>query len=569
MSQISSPAISLARVRIAELCVLALFGSLAFRGFYLATDGSEFLQNQANARMERTLTLPAERGRILDRNSEILAANEPAYDIWGTVSTIQGLKPKTKKALSDILGVPEVLFDERLKSTSKKYIPLARAMKLDSVNLLALSAIKGVDVRFSGQRSYPQGASLAPYLGTVNGNMQGVEGIERAFEGYLMGVNGQRTVLRDAKGRIIDQPLPTVEPVHGKDLHLTLDNFIQHEAYSVAQEAKAEHRAKSVSVVVLDPNTGDVLALASTLTQDPKEFKGTFPVNPAINQAFEPGSTFKPFTLATALDLKRTRIDEIFNVTSGSITITGKTVGDSHPSLVPLTLEGVLQKSSNVGTVMVGMRLSPLELYNTYEKAGFLEKPAPHLPSQSNGLVRNYKNWRPIEQATMAYGHGVGVSALQLARAYCAFAREDGQVPNLRITQDDPLNLRPLFSPDTVAKLRKMLQMAASSEGTAKAAQTDHYTVAGKTGTARKNQGGAYMQKYLSSFVGFAPANNPRVVVAVMVDEPTGAYYGGIVAAPSFSKIVSRVLPYLEVKPDIVAELSEGETVQNYAKKNR
>lgn len=556
MPNVARPALSMARSRITELLILAVFCAIFARIYYLGTEGSEFLSSQLESRALRVEEIPAKRGDLLDRKGHVLARSERTLEIWATSEVLKAYSEKNKKELSEAIGISWADIEKKLGS--KKFAPLSRNLSYSTLEQLGKRKFKGIYIENSFRRTYPYGESIAPYIGIVNSDHVGVEGLERSFEKMVQGKNGKRTVVRDAKGNIVDQRGEPIPAENGKSITLTIDSHIQSLAFSAIKQAQEAHEAKSVSVVVLDPQSGDILALASTLTTDPSNFKGTFPQNPASAMVYEPGSTLKTFSIAAALELGKTNINEIFDVRKGFVRIGNRTISDSHPEKEPLTLEGVLQKSSNVGTVEVALRMTPYEMHEYYSKLGFGSKPAPSsLPSQVSGIMRKPATWKPVEQATMSYGHGIALTALQLARAYSVFARGDGMLPALRVHSEDKVSAEPVFNPKTVQLINKALIKAASEEGTAKRAQTSQYTVAGKTGTSKKIENGVYTNKYTSSFVGFAPASNPKLVIAVIVDEPRkGGYYGGLVAAPTFSNLTSSVLNYMQVSPDKLLEFN-------------
>jgi len=361
-------------------------------------------------------------------------------------------------------------------------------------------------------------------------------------------------VIRDRTGRTVEDLGDGVEPQHGDDIQLSIDAKVQFFAYQRVREAVHQHRAQAGSVVVLDVQTGEVLALANYPSYDPSDRRnltGGQLRNRALTDTFEPGSTMKPFIAALSLETGRVRPDSPIVSSPGSMVVTGFPIRDSHP-YGTLTVEQVIQKSSNIGTVRMAMNLQPREMWDMFSQIGMGQKPQLDFPGAVTGRLRPYKTWRPIEQATMSYGYGLSASLFQLARAYSVFARDGELVPVSVVRRDAPPAGIRVFTPETASAVRHMLQMAAGPGGTAPLAQTPGYTVGGKTGTAHKQEGRGYAgNKYRSWFVGLAPVSNPRIVVAVMVDEPsTGVYYGGAVAAPVFSQVVGQTLRLLNVPPD-------------------
>jgi len=381
------------------------------------------------------------------------------------------------------------------------------------------------------------------------------DGIELRFQNELQGRDGSRAVVRDRLGRVVEDIGDQVDPVNGRDIQLSIDSKVQFFAYQRVRDAVLEHRAKAGSVVVLDVQTGEVLALANYPSYDPGErsnLSGAQLRNRALTDIFEPGSTMKPLVIAKALDAKLITPDKPIVTGAGTLVVGGVTIRDAHPHAV-LTVREVIQKSSNVGAARIAMQMQPRELWELYSSVGFGQKPQIAFPGAVTGRLRPYKTWRPIEQATMAYGYGLSASLLQIAHAYTAFARDGELIPLSMLKQDQQQPGTRVLSAATAVEVRRMLQMAAGPGGTGPKAQTIGYSVGGKSGTAHKQEGHGYSaNKYRSWFVGIAPIKNPRIVMAVMVDEPsTGVYFGGDVAGPVFSDVVQQTLRMMNVPPDI------------------
>ena len=367
--------------------------------------------------------------------------------------------------------------------------------------------------------------------------------------------------MRDRLGRVVEDIGEKVEPTDGRDLQLSIDSKVQFFAYQRVREAVQEHRARSGSVVVLDARSGEVLALANYPSYDPaqrRSMSGAQVRNRALTDVFEPGSTMKPFIAALALEKKMVTPETPIQTAPGRILVSGLSISDSHPHGV-LTVAEVIQKSSNVGTVKMAMQMQPREMWELYTRVGFGQRPQIDFPGAVTGRLRPYKSWRPIEQATMSYGYGLSTSLLQLAQAYTVFAHDGELMPVSIVRRDEPAAGQRVIAPATAEAVRRMLRLAAGPGGTAPKAQAPGYSVGGKTGTARKQEGKGYTNRYRAWFVGLAPVADPRIVVAVMVDEPgKGVYYGGEIAAPVFSQVVQQTLrtlgvpPDLEVKPGIV-----------------
>ena len=423
--------------------------------------------------------------------------------------------------------------------------------------------LKGVHQVREYKRKYPEGEAAAHVVGFTNVEDKGQEGIELAFQHDLSGRDGTRRVIKDRLGRVVEDIGDSVQPVDGRDIELSIDSKVQFFAYQRVRDAVAEHKAKAGSVVVLDVQSGEVLALAnypSFTPADRRNLTGGQLRNRALTDTFEPGSTMKPFIAAWALETGRVTPTTVIQTAPGRMTLTGSTITDSHPH-GNLTVSEVIQKSSNVGAVRMAMTFTPREMWELYSSVGFGQKPQLGFPGAVTGRLRPYKSWRPIEQATMSYGYGLSASLFQIAHAYTVFARDGELIPMSLTKSAQPVNGLRVLSPRTAQSIREMLHMVTGPGGTAPRAQAVGYSVGGKSGTAYKQEGKGYAEKkYRSWFVGMAPIGNPRIIVAVMIDEPTaGAHFGGDVAGPVFSDLVQQTLrtlgvpPDLEVRPQIVA----------------
>ncbi len=541
------------RSRIVMLLMAIAFIALAGRAIWLQLMTRDFLQKQGESRYGRTIELPASRGKVLDRNGLVLASSLPASAVWAVPEDVKAT-PEQLARLAKLLEMPEAELRRRVSADSDKtFVYLKRQVESDLAARVEALAIPGIHLRKEYKRHYPEGETLAHVVGFTNVEDVGQEGIELAQEKALAGRLGSRRVIRDRLGRIIEDVGILREPQDGHDLQLAIDSKVQYHAFAALRDAVREHRAKAGAVVVIDVRTGEVLALANLPTYNPNQrgqLSGAQLRNRVITDTFEPGSTMKPITLALALDRGVVTPQTVVNTAPGRLTIGSATIGDAH-TYGALTIEQVLQKSSNVGTAKVALSMSPQRMWEMFTAVGFGQAPSMGFPGAVAGRVRPYKNWRPIEQATMSYGHGISVSLVQLARAYTIFARDGDMVPLSMVKAGAPAPGVPVIAPRTAQAVRKMLEMAAGPGGTAPKAQVAGYRVAGKTGTAYKQEGGHYVKRYIASFVGFAPVSDPRIVVAVMIDEPSaGKHYGGEVAAPVFSQIVGNSLRALRVAPD-------------------
>ena len=542
------------------------FAGLGARAAYVQVFGNDFFQRQGEVRFARTLELPANRGRVLDRNGLILASSVVAQSIWAIPEDVDKAHPKLRE-LAKLLEMPLSDLKKRLANDDKTFVWIKRQVDAPVAKQIAALDIKGIYQRREYKREYPEGEAAAHVVGFTNVEDGGQEGVELAFNRQLSGKNGSRRVIKDRLGRVVEDVRDVIPPLDGPDLQLSIDSKVQYFAYQKLREAVQTNKARAGSVVVLDAVSGEVLALANYPSFDPnrrRSLSGEQLRNRALTDSFEPGSTMKPFIAALALEKGLVKPTTPIQTAPGRIQIGGSSISDSHPHGV-LTVNEVIQKSSNVGTVKLAMQMQPREMWESYAQAGFGQKPQLPFPGSVSGRLRPYKSWRPIEQATMSYGYGLSASLFQLAQAYTIFARDGELIPVSMLKTDAPAVGVRVFSAENARAVRKMLEMATASGGTAPQAQTMGYSVGGKTGTARKQEGKGYAEnKYRSFFVGLAPVDHPRIVVAVMVDEPNnGVYYGGLVAAPVFSETVQQTLrilgvqPDMNVKPQIVTELVE------------
>ena len=555
------------RSRLVLVFIAAGFLALVGRAAWVQVIKNDFFQRQGEVRFARTLELPANRGRILDRNGLLLATSVPASSIWAIPEDVERDKGKLAQ-MAKLLEMPPAELEKKLQDDDKTFVWIKRQVEESVAREVLALGIKGVYQRTEFKRQYPEGEAAAHVVGFTNVEDRGQEGMELAFEKELAGRPGSRRVIKDRLGRIIEDVREQVPPVPGRDLQLSIDSKVQFFAYQKLRDAVQQHKAKAGSVVVLDVQSGEVLALANYPSYSPAKrvnLSGAQLRNRALTDTFEPGSTMKPFTVALALDRGLVRPETPIQTAPGRITIAGSTISDAHPYGV-LSVAEVIQKSSNVGTVQMAMKLQPKEMGELFSSVGFGQRPQLPFPGIVSGRLRAYKTWRPIEQATMSYGYGVSVSLFQLARAYTVFARDGELVPvTLLKSQAQAAGVR-ILDPNNAQSVRQMLFMAAGPGGTAPKAQTIGYSVGGKTGTARKQEGKGYAEgKYRGFFVGLAPVDKPRIVVAVMIDEPgTGVYYGGEVAAPVFSTTVQQTLrmmglqPDMNVKPQIVVGVEES-----------
>ena len=554
-----TPRLSSVRSWIVLSLLLGCFGGLTARAVYLQGLNQAFLQAKGEKRYTRSLEITATRGVIVDRHNELLATSTPVESVAANPAMASDIMtPDQQRKLAKLLQMDTASLTRKLADSDREFVYLKRQLAPEQAAKVVELDIPGVFLQREFRRVYPAGEELAHVIGFTNIDDEGQEALELALEDELRGTPGSRRVLRDRKGRIVEDLDDIRAPKHGARITLTIDAKIQHLAFRELKKAMAEHRAKAGGIVVLDAQTGEVLAMANFPTYDPNQRALVDPArmrNRTVTDLFEPGSTLKPFTVATALELGVVTPATVIDTAAGQLTIGKATIHDVHPSGA-LTVAQVIQKSSNVGSAKVALRMAPEKMWKVFNAVGFGTPPQSGFPGEVSGRLRAHATWRPIEQATMSYGHGISVSLLQLARAYSIFAT-DGELksPTL-IKKDGTPESKRVISVETARAVRNMLEMAVKPGGTAPRAQVVGYRVAGKTGTAHKLEGRGYAAKrYISSFVGFAPVSNPRLIVAVMVDEPSaGQHYGGLVAAPVFSEVVSGALRLMNVAPDAPME---------------
>ncbi len=540
------------RARLLMLLMLAGFLALAGRALFLQGVRYDFLQHKGEERYTRVIESTAYRGMVRDRNGDTIAISLPAASIWASRDKVE-LNAAQLASLSTALHVDRAELGRRLQEGDSDFVYLKRQVTPETAQQVAALKLPGLFAEKGFRRTYPKGEVMSHLLGFTDANDRGQEGVELAFQSTLAGVAGARRVIKDRAGAVIENVQNLREQRPGQDVVLSVDSRIQHLAWRELRATVARHKAKAGSVLVLDPRTGEVLALANYPDYDPNARDHVVPAqlrNRSVADTYEPGSTLKPFTVAAALEAHKVRPDTLIATGNGIMTIGPAVIHDSHPAAA-LTVAQVIQKSSNVGAARIALSLPSATLWNLFADVGFGQQPKTGFSGEAGGRLRPYRSWRPIEQATMAYGHGISVSLAQLARAYTIFAG-DGTLKPLSLTRvDGPVPGRQVVSAQTAAEVRDMLQLVVQAEGTAPLAQVRGFHVAGKTGTAHKQERGHYSNRYISSFVGFAPATSPQLLIAIMIDEPTvGGYYGGVVAAPMFSNLMGGALQLLGVPPD-------------------
>ena len=530
------------------------FAGLAARAAYIQVYANDFFQRQGQVRFARTLELPANRGRILDRNGLLLASSVPASSIWAIPEDVTA-SPDQLNELARLLEIPLAELNKKLADEDKTFVWVKRQIDEPVAQKISALGIPSIYQRREYKRKYPEGETIAHIVGFTNVEDKGQEGIELTFNQALSGKAGSRRVIKDRLGRVVQGVGEQVPPVDGQDIQLSVDSKVQFFAYQKLRDAVIARKAKAGSVVVIDAVTGEVLALANYPSYVPdkrQNLTGEQLRNRAVTDTFEPGSTMKPITVAMALEAGRIKPQTLIDTGPGRFNIGGFTISDTH-NYGMLTVEGVIQKSSNVGALKIAQKMTPHEMWDTYVALGYGQKPQIEFPGAVSGRLRPWKTWRPVEQATMAYGYGLSASLFQMAHSYTAFAHDGKVIPVTMLKNSEPAVGVKVFSPDNARAVRRMLQMAAAPGGTGQLAQTVGYSVGGKSGTAHKQVGKGYASnKYRAWFTGMAPIESPRIVVGVMIDEPSdGKYFGGIVAAPVFSEVVQQTLRMMGVQPDV------------------
>lgn len=539
------------RSRFVLFVLFAAFVALVVRALWLQGVSTDFLQKQGASRYARTLELPATRGKITDRNGQVLASSVPVKAIWAIPEDVQAAPKDKLVQLAKLLDMSDAELRKKLDS-DRSFVYLKRQVEQETSDKIVKLGIPGIETRKEYKRFYPEGEVMAHVVGFTNIEDAGQDGMELAAQKTLAGMTGSRRVIKDRLGRVVEDIESIREPHDGRDLTLSIDSKIQYIAFTQLKEAVDKFKAKAGGIIVVDAKTGEVLALANLPTYNPNDrsvLTGAQLRNRVVTDTFEPGSTLKPFTVALALDTHRVTPSTVFQTAPGKMTIGTATIGDSHAH-GPLTVAQIIEKSSNIGTAKIALGMPPEEMWEMFTTVGFGQQPKFGFPGAVAGRVRPYKSWRPIEQATMSYGHGISVSLIQLAHAYLIFARNGDIIP-LSFTKvtDSPIGQR-VISADTALQMRRMLETVVAPGGTAPQAQVPGYRVGGKTGTAYKIEGGKYVRKYVASFSGIAPMSDPRLIISVMIDEPQGQHYGGPVAGPVFANVAANALRALNVAPD-------------------
>lgn len=530
---------------------------LVGRAVNLQVLDKQFLQHEGHIRHDGLVSVPAHRGRLLDRNGELLAISTPVKSVWVNPKEFE-VTERDIKSLSDIIGVSVKDIHERTDDKTRGFVYLKRRISPELADQATALGIPGIYADREFRRYYPVGEVTAHLIGFNNLEDDGQEGMELAYNDWLKGVPGKKWIMRDGKGRVIEDLKSVRQPVPGKDLSLSIDQRLQYLAYRELKKAVIENKAKSGSLVLLDAENGEVLAMVNQPSFNPNshvKISGNVTRNRAITDVFEPGSTIKPFVVACAMELGTVKQSTVFDTTP--LHIGPNVVKDVH-NYGMLDVAHILQKSSNVGVSKIAINLPSAKFWAFYNNLGFGQPLETGFPGESSGrLSADHSQWRPFQKATMAFGYGLSTSLLQLGRAYLALAN-DGVIPMVGLLKHDkPVESHQIMSAKTAASVRSMLENVVSREGTALKASVAGFRVAGKTGTVKKigAHGGYSDNNYLALFAGMAPASDPKLVMIVMIDEPSaGQYYGGAVSAPVFSSVMEGALRLLNIPPDQEAQ---------------
>lgn len=542
------------RVLLAML-LLGLFG-LVGRAAYLQGMKNDFLRQEGESRYSRIVETSANRGMITDRHGEILAISTPVASVCANPRKMDASNEQLKN-LAALLKMDVAEIQQRIADKRREFVYLKRRVLPESADSVTKMNMPGVFLKNEFQRFYPAKEMAAHVLGLTDIDDQGQEGVEREWQEKLASGLGKRRVIRDRKGRIVEDVEKIQALRHGQNLILSLDSGIQHLAHSGLKHAVEVHKAEAGSIVVLDAQTGEVLALSNLPVYNPNRratINDANRRNRALVDTFEPGSTLKPFAVAVAMEVGQVNADTIVQTAPGIFKVGRSTIRDVKDK-GELSVAQVIQESSNIGTAKIALSLPAQTLWEIFSRSGFGAPADIGFPGEARGELRPYNTWRPIEQATMSYGHGISVSLLQLARAYTLFTTGGELKPVSLLKQNVPVMGQQVISRSTALAMSHMLELVTQPGGTAPLAQVNGYRVAGKTGTAHKLVNGRYARdRYISSFVGYAPVSNPRLIIAVMLDEPSaGEYFGGAVAAPVFSRVMTGALRMLNVPHDAPA----------------
>jgi len=554
------------RVTLVSVFFTLVAASLVARAVHLQVLNTEFLNHQADTRHLRTEQISAHRGTITDRNGEPLAISTPVDSVWANPKEL-ALAEDKMPGLARILGLDEQSLIRQITfSMNKDFVYLRRHLSPDNAQQVMALDLPGVNIQREYRRYYPAGEVTGHLVGFTNIDDKGQEGLELAFNHWLAGESGAKRVLKDRLGRSVENVASIRPPHHGKELRTSIDLRIQYVAYRALKTAINSYNAESGSIVILDTQTGEVLAIANQPTYNPNDRSQMTAEryrNRAITDIFEPGSSIKPLVVTAALESGNYRPSSIIDTAPGFVTVGAKTIEDSR-NLGRISLTTILARSSNVGATKLAMSLQPDQLWNTMSQFGLGSLTASGFPGESAGTLTHHDHWQPISQATLAYGYGLSVTPLQLAQAYAVIGSNGMQHPISLVALEQSGEGERKISQNSATAVRRMLEEVVRPGGTGTGAAVAGYRVAGKTGTSWKFAAGGYSKdKYISVFAGLAPASNPRLAAVVVIDEPSGElYYGGDVAAPVFADVMSESLRLLAVPPDALPAREPNSSMQ-------
>ena len=534
--------------------MLAGFGLLAVRAFYLQVVQASYLQNQADATHLRIIEDDSHRGMILDRNGEPLAISTPVDSVWavpGELAQARNMWP----ALTRMLGIPEVELAQAVRlNAGRQFMYIDREIAPQTARRVMALHIPGIALQREYRRYYPAGPVTGQLIGFTNVDDVGQEGVELEYNNWLRAIPGKERVLQDRYGNIV-QPVESISlPVPGRNLILSIDRRIQFLTYRALMATIRKYHARAASAVVVNVRTGEVLAVVNVPSFNPNNRSGivsSLVRDRAVTDEYEPGSVLKPFTIGAAMDAGKIQPTTLIDTSPGSIQVGGYTIRDDEDSGT-ISVAQVIERSSNVGATKIALSLKPRTMWNMFRLAGFGEPTGVGLPGEAPGFVRPYQQWVPSEQATMSFGYGISVTVMQLAQAFAGIANDGMMMPVTILRRDQPVVGRRIMSETTAREMRAMLELVVSNGGTAPGAAVANYLVAGKTGTAHKlGRDGYRPDSYYASFAGFVPASDPRLAMVIMVNNPRSSeYYGGEVAAPVFSRVMTGALRLLNIPPD-------------------
>jgi len=538
--------------------LLCLLAALIGRALYLQIVEKDFLVDQGGQRQIRTIETPAYRGTIFDRFGTPLAISTPVDSVWVNPAEILQNLPALKKVVAKLELDYRETVDLLKQKANKEFVYLKRQLEPELANRVA-NGVDGVYLKREYHRFYPAGEVVSHLVGFTDIDDRGQEGLELMYDGWLKAQPGKRRVIRNRRGAVVEDIAQVKRAQSGNDLTTSIDMRLQYIAYRSLARAMKYHAAKSGSAVMLDIKTGEILAMVNKPSYNPNQHKNMDPSqrrNRALTDVFEPGSAIKPFTLAAAIDRGLYSQKSQIDTSPGWLMVSGYPVKDVR-NYGKLDLAGILRKSSNVGASLIARSMQKSELWQSFSDYGFGQTPGVSFPAESPGYFSHYSQWQPLDHATMGFGYGLSLSITQLARAYAVIANR-GRRLDINLIKQDPGELldneisRHVMKASTANMVLQMMEQVVGPKGTAKQAAVAGYRIAGKTGTVKKNVDGGYQKDdYMAIFAGIAPVSNPRLVMAVVIDEPTqNGYYGGQVAAPVFQEVMSNALRILDIAPD-------------------